>query len=103
MRHRFWNWVCASSILGLLIASLYLLRLHRQEVSDFHLLIFFWPSSMFLLATDGSDDTLGASMIVGAAILANGVLYGVLAAVLWLLGSLAARILRLCRVEIPKD
>lgn len=49
----------------------------------FRLMVILWPSSFFLMATDGSENTLGSYAIVLLAILVNGLAYLIGGVVLW--------------------
>ena len=61
---------------------------------------FLWPSSIFLLATDGSEKSLGSFVIVSGAFLANAVLFGLVGALLWPLGRQIAKLLNLLKRPI---
>jgi hypothetical protein len=63
-----------------------LLRVYSYPV--FRLEEFLWPSSIFLMATDGGENTLGSYLIVLLAIVTNGLLYFFAGAFFWLVGRL---------------
>jgi hypothetical protein len=48
-----------------------------------------WPSSIWLMATDGSEGTSGAYLIIFISVVANVALYAVLGRGVWLLKCLA--------------
>lgn len=45
--------------------------------------LYVWPSSIFLLATDGHEHDPSAVVILAMSFLANGILYGVGGALVW--------------------
>jgi len=100
-RHRFWAWIIFSSLLGLLVAIALFIDLHgHMGYEEFPHMAFLWPSSIFLLATDGSEKSLGSFVIVSGAFLANAVLFGLVGALLWPLGRQIAKLLNLLKRPI---
>jgi hypothetical protein len=87
MKHPFWKWSGISAIIGIFVAVAFFLagRLFGLDYPVFRLSEILWPSSIFLLATDGSENTIGSYLIVATAIVANGIVYSLAGAILWLM------------------
>src|SRR5690348_5076195 len=87
MKHSFWRWARLSAVSGLSVAAVFFAALKLLGTAypypAFRLMLFLWPSSVFLMATDGSENTLGSYFIVLVAILANGLTYFIVSSVLW--------------------
>jgi hypothetical protein len=87
MKKSFWKWTKTSSMIGIAVASVCFI-VDKLSGGDypypaFRLMEILWPSSIFLLATDGSEKTLGSYFIILVAILVNGLTYFVVGIVLW--------------------
>jgi hypothetical protein len=93
VRHRLYGWVVLSTAVGLIVGLLFL---WAERVVDSRLdlasswgypvhraMRIAWPSSVWLMATEGIEGTLRGNLIVSAALVANATLYGILGAVLW--------------------
>lgn len=92
MKVTFWKCSLTFWIIGILVALALFLDeklLRGWSYPVFHLVEVLWPSSIFLLATDGSDSSVGSYLIVVIAIVVNGLAYLLVGALLWLLGRLA--------------
>jgi hypothetical protein len=48
--------------------------------------IFFWPSGIWLMATDGHEHEIGAYEIIGMSIAVNIVLYAIIFSLIWCVG-----------------
>jgi hypothetical protein len=44
---------------------------------------FLWPSGIWLMATDRHEHELGAYLVIGCSVLANVLLYAIIATLLW--------------------
>jgi hypothetical protein len=86
MKESFWKWTKTFSMIGIAVASVFfiveMLSGEYFPYPAFRLMEVLWPSSIFLLATDGSEKTLGTYFIVLVAILVNGFTYFVVGIVL---------------------
>jgi hypothetical protein len=100
MKHSFLRWLVMSAVLGLLAPITWLLvqkllggnaQLQTQIAYPLERVIrVVWPSSFWLMATDGIEGTPKAYMFVSLSIGANIVLYGLLGSALWSVKHLMA-------------
>ena len=83
LKRSFLRWLTVSASVGLVVPVTYLLGfgIFDYTMNDVWMLI--WPSSIFMLATDGSERTLGSYLIIAESILANILLYSVFGCILW--------------------
>lgn len=93
VKSSFLRWLASSAVAGLVVPIAILLA--HEVVSSNKLLMrhFYnplyrvmqiaWPSSFFLMATDGGEGTPEAYLIIAISILANILLYSVVGCVLW--------------------
>ncbi len=55
------------------------------------IMVYLWPSSIFLMATDGIEGTARAYLFVTIAVLSNGLSYAVIGIVIWLVIAMSLR------------
>ena len=83
----FWKWGRYFAVAGVSVATVFFvvgkLLGAAYPYSAFRVSEFLWPSSIFLLATDGTESTLGSSLIVVMAVLVNGAMYFLAGLLLW--------------------
>ena len=91
MKSSYRGWLITSAGLGLLMPMCWFLAqwLFAQAPTFLYSLErvtrVLWPSSIWLMATDGSEGTVSAYEIIVASVTANVVLYAALGSSLWLL------------------
>jgi len=100
MKLSYFRWLVVSAALGLLAPICWFLiqelvggntQLEWKIGYPLELVIrVIWPSSIWLMATDGSEGTPGSYLIVLMSVAANIALYAVLGSGLWLLKRLVA-------------
>ena len=93
MKHSFVRWLLASTGVGLIISvSLLLIATLFENYRPLEeslglplerLMLVIWPTSFWLLATDGIEGTPRAHLFIFMSIAANGVLYAALGSVVW--------------------
>ena len=85
MRHSFFQWLSVSSVLGLCAPIIWLIVnwLYGLPALLYFVLIIFWPTSIWLMATDGIEGTSKAYLFILMAVAANVVLYAVLGTIVW--------------------
>jgi hypothetical protein len=82
-KRSFLRWVSVSAIVGFIVPVAYLLGFEIFNYTMNKVWMLIWPSSIFLMATDGSEGTPGAYLIIAESSLANIILYSILGCVLW--------------------
>lgn len=92
VKRSFLKWVVTASVVGLLVALGFLVaaKFVPQEYSySVHQVMgWIWPSAIFLMATEGIENTAKGYLFVFISVVANVLLYGVVGAVLWCLKRL---------------
>jgi hypothetical protein len=93
MKHSFVRWLLASVGVGLIVSvSLFLIETIVNNYGPLEESLGYplnritqviWPTSFWLLATDGIEGTPRAYLFLLMSVAANGVLYGVLGSVVW--------------------
>jgi len=99
VKHSFLRWLVMSAVLGLLAPITWLLvqkllganaQIQTQIAPLERVIRVVWPSSLWLMATDGIEGTPKAYMFVSLSIVANIVLYGLLGSAVWAVKRLVA-------------
>lgn len=98
MKHQLVRWLCVSAGAGLVLPLLFLLivkalsnRVWNYPVNELMRLL--WPSSVWLMATEGIEGTLRSYFFVLISISANVLLYAVLGSFIgWLKHALIDRV-----------
>jgi hypothetical protein len=99
VRKQYLRWVIVSGLVGVLVSVVLLSSIGPRVARSlgcepYELMLAVWPSSMWLLATAGQEDTLSGYWIVAQAVLANFLLYAVGGLVLCWLKRLAEKVVR---------
>jgi hypothetical protein len=88
VKHPFLRWLLLSALLGLIVPiTLLLIQMPARGTSFSYplhrLMILLWPSSFWLLATEGIEGTPRAYLFTSMSIVANMVVYGAMGCLLW--------------------
>jgi len=99
MKREWLWWVCVGGAIGLIVPLILLSGIGRLlagalGIPRAALMDAVWPSSFWLLATSGGEDTPEAFRIIAVSVVANVLLYSFGGAALWGFKRLTTRILR---------
>ena len=86
-------WLITSAAIGVLVAVAMLWGAWEGSIDFDSRTILLWPSSIFLMATDGHEASLGAILIMILAVAGNAILYALIGSAIWFVKHLVSKAL----------
>lgn len=102
MHRSFFKWLVISAFVGIVLSVLFLAADAFQAhygykiARELNLMMrFLWPSSIWLMATDGIEGSAKDYLFMAIAIVGNGVFYSVIGSLIWVLKNISVVIRRM--------